>query len=106
MRSELDRILAMTAGLNRREFLHGAAAGAAILALDPRRSFLAPSPKDDVIAKIAGQHDQTVKMLQDWIALPSIAAENCGYPRGADHMAKLARGSVRSFVEFFYACAS
>jgi acetylornithine deacetylase/succinyl-diaminopimelate desuccinylase-like protein len=30
-------------------------------------------------------------MLQDWIALPSIAAENRGYPQGADYMAKLAR---------------
>jgi acetylornithine deacetylase/succinyl-diaminopimelate desuccinylase-like protein len=48
------------------------------------------SPKDDVIAKISGQHDQTVKMIQDWIALPSIAAENRGYPQGAEYMAKLA----------------
>jgi len=52
---------------------------------------LEASPKDDVIAKIAGQHDQTIKMLQDWIALPSIAAENRGYPQGAEYMAKLAR---------------
>jgi acetylornithine deacetylase/succinyl-diaminopimelate desuccinylase-like protein len=82
MRSERDQ--------TRREFLHGAAAGAAMFAMSPRALF-APSPKDDVIAKIAGQHDQTVKMLQDWIALPSIAAENRGYPQGAEYMAKLAR---------------
>jgi acetylornithine deacetylase/succinyl-diaminopimelate desuccinylase-like protein len=79
------------ADINRRDFLHGAAVAAGALALDPRARLFAPSPKDDVIAKIAGQHDQTVKMLQDWIALPSIAAEGRGYPQGADYMAKLAR---------------
>jgi len=77
--------------VNRREFLHGAATTAAAFAISPHASIFAPSPKDDVIAKIAGQHAQTVKMLQDWIALPSIAAENRGYPQGADYMAKLAR---------------
>ena len=30
-------------------------------------------------------------MLRDWIALPSIAAENLNYPQGAEYMAKLAR---------------
>src|SRR5215217_1541668 len=77
--------------VNRREFLHGAAVTAAAFAISPRSSIFASSPKDDVIAKIAGQHAQTVKMLQDWIALPSIAAENRGYPQGAEYMAKLAR---------------
>jgi len=77
--------------MDRREFVHGAAAGAAALAIGSRASLFEISPKDDVIAKIAGQHDQTVKMLQDWIALPSIAAENRGYPQGAEYMAKLAR---------------
>jgi len=77
--------------MDRREFVHGAAASAAAMAIGSRASFLEISPKDDVIAKIAGQHDQTVKMLQDWIALPSIAAENRGYPQGAEYMARLAR---------------
>ena len=77
--------------INRRDFLHDAMATAAVLAINPRSSIFAPSPKDDVIAKIAGQHEQTVKMLQDWIALPSIAAENRGYPQGAEYMARLAR---------------
>jgi acetylornithine deacetylase/succinyl-diaminopimelate desuccinylase-like protein len=77
--------------MDRREFVHGAAAGAAAFAIGSRASLFEISPKDDVIAKIAGQHDQTVKMLQDWIALPSIAAENRGYPQGAEYMAKLAR---------------
>jgi acetylornithine deacetylase/succinyl-diaminopimelate desuccinylase-like protein len=77
--------------MDRRLFLHGTAAGAAALAMGRHARLLEVSPKDDVIAKIAGQHDQTVKMLQDWIALPSIAAENRGYPQGAEYMAKLAR---------------
>jgi acetylornithine deacetylase/succinyl-diaminopimelate desuccinylase-like protein len=32
-----------------------------------------------------------VKRLQDWIGQLSIAAENRGYPEGAEYMAKLAR---------------
>jgi len=36
-------------------------------------------------------HDQKVKRLQDWIALPSIAAENRNYPQGPDYMAQLAK---------------
>jgi acetylornithine deacetylase/succinyl-diaminopimelate desuccinylase-like protein len=42
-------------------------------------------------AEIAKRHDETIKRLQDWIALPSIAAENRNYPQGAEYMAKLAR---------------
>src|SRR5439155_1045038 len=43
------------------------------------------------VAEIARQHDATVKMLRDWIAVPSIAAEDRNYPQGADYMARLAR---------------
>ena len=77
--------------IDRRGFIQGAAASAAMFAMGARPSLFAAGPKDDVIAKIAGQHQQTVKMLQDWIAIPSIAAENRNYPQGADYMAKLAR---------------
>jgi acetylornithine deacetylase/succinyl-diaminopimelate desuccinylase-like protein len=45
----------------------------------------------DVGREIAKRHDEAVKRLQDWIALPSIAAENRGYPDGAERMARLAR---------------
>ena len=38
-------------------------------------------------------------MLRDWIALPSIAAENRGYPQGAEHMAQLARDAGFQHVE-------
>jgi len=42
-------------------------------------------------SEIAKRHDESVKRLQDWIALPSIAAEDRGFPAGAEYMAKLAR---------------
>src|SRR5436305_3568493 len=45
----------------------------------------------DIRSEIAKRHDEAVKRLQEWIALPSIAAENRNYPAGADYMAKLAR---------------
>jgi acetylornithine deacetylase/succinyl-diaminopimelate desuccinylase-like protein len=49
---------------------------------------------DDLTAirgEVAKRHDEAVKRLQDWIAHPSIAAENLNYPAGAEYMAQLAR---------------
>jgi acetylornithine deacetylase/succinyl-diaminopimelate desuccinylase-like protein len=45
----------------------------------------------DIRREITKRHDEAVKRLQDWIALPSIAAEDRNYPAGAETMAKLAR---------------
>jgi len=45
----------------------------------------------DIRAEVAKRHDEAVKRLQDWIALPSIAAENRNFPAGAETMARLAR---------------
>src|SRR5207253_512349 len=45
----------------------------------------------DIKAEIAKRHDEAVKRLQDWIAQVSIAAEDRGYPEGADYMAQLER---------------
>src|ERR1041384_7800944 len=45
----------------------------------------------DIRREITKRHDEAVKRLQDWIALPSIAAENRNYPAGAEKMAQLAR---------------
>src|SRR6201988_3996264 len=44
-----------------------------------------------VKAEITKRHDEAVKRLQDWIGQVSIAAEDRGYPDGAEYMAKLAR---------------
>ena len=40
-------------------------------------------------AQVAEHHDEAVQRLRDWIALPSIAAENRNYPQGAEYMAQL-----------------
>jgi len=45
----------------------------------------------DIRREITKRHDEAVKRLQDWIALPSIAAENRNFPAGAEKMAQLAR---------------
>ena len=45
----------------------------------------------DIKAEITKRHDEAVKRLQDWIGQVSIAAEDRGYPEGAEYMAKLAR---------------
>ena len=44
-----------------------------------------------MLAQVPKMHAQNVKRLQDWIALPSIAAEDRNYPQGAEYMAQLAR---------------
>ena len=87
--------------LNRREFLHGAVAGAAAFALSDHRlaSMTAIPQQDAVLAQITAQHDATLRMLREWIALPSIAAEDIGYPQGPEYMAKLARDAGFDHVE-------
>jgi acetylornithine deacetylase/succinyl-diaminopimelate desuccinylase-like protein len=46
---------------------------------------------ESIRSEVAKRHDENIKRLQDWIAVPSIAAENLNYPAGAEMMAKLAR---------------
>lgn len=80
-------------GLNRREFVHAAACGA-MLAATPallRAAGAADADKSAVLAQIPKMHAANLKRLQEWIALPSIAAENRNYPQGPEYMAKLAR---------------
>src|SRR5437773_2226013 len=60
-------------------------------ALAAHHCFAATGDHGDIKAEVTKRHDEAVKRLQDWVALPSIAAENRGYPAGAEHMAKLAR---------------
>jgi len=77
--------------MKRREFLQTTMAGAAAVSLTGADVLGAPADRDAVAAEAMRQRDATVQMLRDWIALPSIAAENRGYPEGADYMARLAR---------------
>src|SRR5262249_54673068 len=55
--------------------------------------------KAAVLAQIKPMHDANVKRLQEWIALPSIAAEDRNYPQGPEYMAQLARNAGLSGVE-------
>ena len=75
----------------RRDFLYTSMAGAASLAFARPDGLRGPADRDAVVAEIARRHDATVQALRDWIALPSIAAENRNYPQGAEYMARLAR---------------
>src|SRR5271156_4395110 len=80
--------------LNRRSFVQGEVSGVALAAV-PAAVFAAASAKDAdksaVLAQIPKMHAANIKRLQDWIALPSIAAENRNFPQGPEHMAKLAQ---------------
>src|SRR5579872_3368465 len=79
------------ATLGRREFVQGAAAAVALASTPAALAAGArAADKAAVLAKIPTMHAANVKRLQDWIALPSIAAENRNYPQGAEFMAKLA----------------
>jgi hypothetical protein len=43
----------------------------------------------ELAATVKANHGTNLKRLQDWIALPTIAAEKRGTPEGAEHMRKL-----------------
>jgi acetylornithine deacetylase/succinyl-diaminopimelate desuccinylase-like protein len=87
-------------GVSRRDFIEKAMAGAAAFSLaDLDVRFGAVDNRDKVIAQIAAQHDSTLRMLREWIALPSIAAEDLNFPAGVDYMAKLARDAGFTRVE-------
>lgn len=94
-----DRHIQAGHEFDRRRFLHGAMAGAAVVLADGAAPFVAWAQQDAVVAQIAAQHDTTLKMLRDWIALPSIAAENRNYPEGPEYMARLAREAGFQHVE-------
>src|SRR5437763_12536347 len=61
------------------------------LAFAAHHCFAAADGQADIKAEVAKRHEEAVKRLHDWIAQVSIAAENRGYPEGAEYMAKLAR---------------
>src|SRR6201990_2909168 len=87
-------------GVSRRDFVQGALSGAVLLSA-PGAVFAAGDSPDKaaVLAQIPKMHAENVKRLQEWIALPSIAAENRNFPQGPEYMAKLARDAGFSNVE-------
>src|SRR5262245_55529054 len=74
---------------SRRRFIGATATTAAALAL-PRRGS-AQEPFAAVAAEIAKRHDESVRRLQEWIRLPSLAAENRAMDAGCERMMELAR---------------
>jgi acetylornithine deacetylase/succinyl-diaminopimelate desuccinylase-like protein len=74
--------------MDRRTFLEGMVAGAAVLGWPlPARS----AALDPVKAEIVKRHDEAVRRLQEWIRQPSIAAENNGMSEGCEMMIRLLR---------------
>src|SRR5690349_12436237 len=79
-------------GLDRREFLTTAALASASAMVFGPHAAAASAERYPAIRKAAeAGHDAAIKRLQDWIALPSIAAENRSMKEGAEYMATLAR---------------
>lgn len=77
--------------LNRYGSKSAALLALAVLALGAAPSYASDEALSAVRAEVTRRHDESIKRLQDWIARPAIAAEDRGYPEGAQHMAQLAR---------------
>lgn len=69
------------------------------LALSAPAALAADARLDPLRAQLKAQHAANVQRLKDWIALPSIAAENLNYPQGADYMANLLKDAGFQRVE-------
>ncbi len=78
-------------GIDRRGFVLATVSGAAFAAMPAFSQSRSRAGKGAVLAQIPKMHAENIKRLQDWIAFPSIAAENSNYPQGAEYMADLAR---------------
>src|ERR1044072_9994210 len=79
-------------GVDRREFLTVAAPPrASPMVLGPNAAAAATERYPAIRKAAEAGRDAAVKRLQDWIALPSIAAENRSMQEGAEYMANLAR---------------
>jgi acetylornithine deacetylase/succinyl-diaminopimelate desuccinylase-like protein len=88
--------------LTRRDFVQGTVSGLALAAAPAALIATASAAEADkaaVLAQIPKMHAENLKRLQNWIALPSIAAENRNYPQGPEYMAKLASDAGFSGVK-------
>ena len=78
--------------LDRREFLTAAAlVGAGSIVFGSRGAWAAGDLYPAVRKAAEAGREAAIKRIQDWIALPSIAAENRNMREGAEYMANLAR---------------
>jgi len=78
---------------DRREFLQGAMASAAGLSMTalPVPMWMATEDFGAIRSEIENRHDESVKRLQNWIKLPSIAAENRNMNEGCELMMEMLR---------------
>ena len=74
-----------------RKFLFSISTAAFVILASGSRLCAAENDLAPIKAEITKRHDEAVKRLQDWIKQVSIAAEDRGYPEGAEYMAKLAK---------------
>jgi len=79
--------------VNRRTLIKGAIGSAATLSLAGTGSAVLASAPGDIEAikkAVDAGHGDSVKRIEDWIRLPTVAAEQLNIEEGADYMAKLA----------------
>lgn len=87
--------------IDRRALLAGAAAAAVTSAFvfKPGAAFAQSGDLEAIKAAVTAGKDATIKSIQDWIKLPSIAAEDLNMAEGAAYMADLARDAGFTDVE-------
>jgi acetylornithine deacetylase/succinyl-diaminopimelate desuccinylase-like protein len=83
---------------DRRTFLQGAAAAAALTAM-PGWAQAYPEDSTAIRVEIEKRHDEAVTRLQTWIRQPSIAAENRGMNEGCELMIEMLREAGFSAVK-------
>ena len=69
--------------MDRRQFVQGVGAAAAAMALPSRSRGATPAGFENVYSEVTKRNAEAVRRLQDWIRLPSIAAENRNMKEGA-----------------------
>ncbi|WP_067108465.1 M20/M25/M40 family metallo-hydrolase [Sphingopyxis granuli] len=89
-----------TEGWNRRELIRGTAMlGAGAMLMRPLPMLAADGPMAAIRKAAEAGKEASVQRLREWIALPSIAAENRNMPEGAAYMAELAKDAGFTNVE-------
>ena len=87
-------------GWNRRELIRGTAMlGTGAMLMRPLPTLAADGPMAAIRKAAEAGKEASVQRLREWIALPSIAAENRNMPEGAAYMAELAKDAGFTNVE-------
>ncbi|MBL8269566.1 M20/M25/M40 family metallo-hydrolase [Steroidobacter sp.] len=81
----------MAQNFDRRDFLTAALAGAGSMMFSSSSAWAAAERYPAIRKAAEAGSEAAIKRIQDWIALPSIAAENLNMQEGAKYMANLAR---------------